>query len=239
MSLNLFTVIEFVVALLATLIVASWLIVRERQARRARDNFERLVLLENQTLRTEVTAVNDELAFVRLTANSAKQLGARMSHAVLEALTEIDSRVGKLNGQQPDATRADDDHQSRLRASENRRLRSAMDRLASTQKIAEQRLSDEIRFNLDRARIIDTSLKGLASRIDGLSDRLNELMRDLNVPSSGPSPEDSPASQANHPDIAQGSPQAAEESKHLVRLTELSLDQSDTRSTVRPNDEAA
>ena len=218
--------------------VAVWLVVRERQAERARENFERLVLLENQTLRTEVTAVNDELALVRLTADSAKQLGARMSRAVLDALTEIDTRIEKLNGQLPDATRANDDHQSKLRASEIRRLRSAMDRLAGIQKIAEQRLSDEIRFNLDRARIIDTSVKGLASRMDGLSDRLNELMRDVNLPSSAP-PEDWSASPANHPDIAQGSPQGAEENQHRARLPELSLAQNDTRSTVRPNDEAA
>jgi methyl-accepting chemotaxis protein len=240
LSLYLFTVIELIVAFLTALVIASWLIVRERRARRSRENFERLVLLENQTLRDDLIAIRDEFTSVRLTADSAKQSVARVGPAVLDALTEIGSRIEKLNGRMQDQNCPNgDDHQSKARASEIANIRSTMDRLANNQKIAEERLADEIRFNLDRARLIDALLKGFGSSMEGLSERLDELMRDLKLPNSGSSSNDSLASHSDHPDIVRAAPQVAKEDNHLTRPPELPSDRNDLPSAVRPSDKAA
>jgi len=240
LSLYLFTVIELTVAFLTTLVMASWLIVRERRARRARENFERLVLLENQTLVDELVTIRDELTAVSFTADSAKQSVARVGRAMADGLMEIDSRIEKLNGRMQEVNRLNDDgHQAKLRASEIANIRSTMDRLANIQKITEERLADEIRFNLDRARLIDASLKGFGSSMVGLSERLDELLRDLKLADSGTFSTDSLASHPNHPDLARAEPQMAEEDNHHGGPPELPLERNDLPSAVPPSDRAA
>ena len=195
--------IALIVAFLTALIIASWLIVCESQARRVRENFERLVLLDNQTFRKELVAFRDEITRVALTATTAEQSIASIANAVSRAIREIDSRLDKLNDRTDNLSRVNDDHHLKLSANEILQLRSTIDKLANIQKITEQRLSDEIRFNLDRASAVDASLKGFGSRIEGLSDHLNDLVRDLSgLSTSVTSLKDSLTSQANQPDTA-------------------------------------
>lgn len=228
------------VAFLTALVIASWLIVRESRASHQRENFERLVLLDNQTIRNELFAIRDEITRVSVTSDTAKQSIASIANAVLRAITDIDSRVEKLNDRTEGLSRANDDHQLKLKASEILQLRSTIDKLANIQKLTEERLSDEIRFNLDRARIVDASVKGFGSRLEELSGRLNDLLRDLSdSPVPAKSVKGSPTSKADQSDIGRETQCVAEKNNDRAQPSEVPLDDSGSTSTVCPSDKAA
>ena len=67
-----------------------------------------------------------------------------------------------------------------VESSEISRFRATLERISKSQKLIEERLSDEIRFNLERAKIADASLRGFASRVEAFSERLDGLVQDYN-----------------------------------------------------------
>jgi hypothetical protein len=176
-----------------TLLLASWMIALERRATIARTNFQRLVALENQTLQDDLATIRDEVARINLVALENQTLR--------DGLTTIRDEVGRIAGiadssnrsvasignVMVDAIKATELRLDTLKAGSLEtasdingigRLRATIERISRFQKITEERLSDEIRFNIERSKIADASLKALANRAEAFSERLNALVQD-------------------------------------------------------------
>jgi hypothetical protein len=237
LSLDLST-IELSIAFLTALVIASWLVVRENRVSREYENLERLVLLDNQTLQNDLIVIRDQITSAALTANLARQSLANLANAVLRAMKEIDSRLDNLNDRTEKFGRINDDHHSKLKASEILQLRTTMEKLASVQKITEERLAHEIRFNLERARAVDGLLKGFGSRIAEFSDQLNELRRNLSDSLGSPTSAEL-ASEADQQNIVRKAQPVAEENGHPICLLEALSGEDDSISPVGRTGEAA
>ncbi len=164
--------------LLVALVLISWIIVRQGRTNLACANLQRLVTLEHQTLIDELNAISDDAAGIAVTAISAKKSVTSIGNAVIGAIRKIETRLDTLQDRIEERGENDDQRARHVDASEVRRLRFTIDRISKSQRLLEERLSDDIRFNLERAKIADTSLKGLVTRMEAFSEQLNRLMHD-------------------------------------------------------------
>ncbi len=193
MSLSYFWGFELALGVVATLVLAGWMIVRQNRMSLACTNLQRLIALEHQTFQDELTAIRDDVACIADTAdfakksavsdvaciadtaNSAKKSVTSIGNAVVEAIGRIETRLDTLQDRIGELDNRADDRNRHVESSEISRLRITIDRISKSQKLIEERLSDEIRFNLERARIADASLKGFANRVEAVSGHLNGL----------------------------------------------------------------
>ncbi len=160
--------IELTLGCVGVLLLAGWIITRENRANLDRTNFQRLVALENQTLQEELATIRDEVARIAGVADSAKKAVTGIGNVMAEAIKVTELQLNKLKDRSPETM---------FDINELGQLRARIERIARFQKIAEERLSDEIRFNIERTRIADASLKGLASRTEAFSERLGVLVQ--------------------------------------------------------------
>ena len=160
------------------LVLISWIIVRQGRTNLVCANLQRLVALEHQTFIDELNAISDDAASIAVTAVSAKKSVTSIGNAVIGAIRKIETRLDTLQDRIEERSIRDDERGRQVDASEVRRLRFTIDRISKSQRLLEERLSDDIRFNLERAKIADTSLKGLVTRMEAFSERLNRLMHD-------------------------------------------------------------
>ncbi len=158
----------------AALLLASWGIIRERQVALTHENLERLVVLENQSFRNDLLAIQDEISKAGQVASSIDQ--AAGVNALLRAIIEIRSRLDELDDRTENIRRIKDHYGPKDK--EVLDLRSAIDKLSHSQTDMEHQLSDENRFYAYRAGVVDALLKGLEDRIDALSSGFSGLMRD-------------------------------------------------------------
>jgi hypothetical protein len=236
-----FWAIEFTVASVTALLIASWLIGRESRASRERENFERRVLSDNLVFRDElIIAVRDEITNATTAADSTKQAITTIAHMVLRAVTEIDTRLDKLKDRTDEISGLNDEYRLKIKASEILQLRTAVDKLTAIQKITEQRLSDEIRFDLDRAKVTDASLRGFAGRMEQFAEDLNELIRKCDHLSAlVASPKEVNTPDSKKIDLTVDEKQAAIDD-HAPALPPSILDHDDqSQAAVYPSDEAA
>jgi hypothetical protein len=152
-----------------TLLLAAWMIVLERRATIARTNFQRFVALENQTLQDELATIRDEVASIAGVAHSSKKAVTSIGNVMVEAIKATELRLDTLKTCSPE---------SALDINDIGRLRATIERISRFQKVTEERLSDEIRFNIERSKIADASLKRLTSQAEAFSERLNALVQD-------------------------------------------------------------
>ena len=160
------------------LVLISWIIGRQGRTNLVCANLQRLVALEHQTFIDELNAISDDAASIAVTAVSAKKSVTSIGNAVIGAIRKIETRLDTLQDRIEERSIRDDERGRQVDASEVRRLRFTIDRISKSQRLLEERLSDDIRFNLERAKIADTSLKGLVARMEAFSERLNRLMHD-------------------------------------------------------------
>ena len=159
------------------LVLISWIIVRQGRANLACANLQRLVALEHQTFINELNAISDDAASIAVTAISAKKSVTSIGNAVIGAIRKIETRLDTLQDRIEERSIRDDERGRQVDASEVRRLRFTIDRISKSQRLLEERLSDDIRFNLERAKVADASLKGVVNRMEAFSERLNRLVQ--------------------------------------------------------------
>ena len=178
MSLSYFWGFELTLVVLTALVLASWIIARQRRADLACTNLQRLVALEHQAFQDELNFIGDDFARIANTADSASKSVTSIGNAVVEAIRKIETRLDRLKEQTDELSNRYDEQSQNFEASEIRQLRATIERISKSQTLIEDRLSDDIRFNLERAKITDASLKGFASRVEAFSERLNALGRE-------------------------------------------------------------
>ena len=139
---------------------------------------ERLVALEHQSLIDELNAIRDDGAGIAVTAVSAKKSVTNIGNAVIAAIRKIETRLDALEDRTKGRGIRDDEWHRQVEASEVRRLRSTIERISKSQRLLEERLSDNIRFDLERAKVADASLRGLVNRMEAFSEQLNGLVHD-------------------------------------------------------------
>jgi hypothetical protein len=192
---------ELALGVLAALVFAGWMIVRQNRANVAHTNLQRLVTLEHQAFQDELNIIRNDVALSVEMVGSAKKSITGIGNAVMEAIGRIETRHDTLQDRIAELTTRNDERDRSAEANEIRQLRGSIERIGKIQKLIEERLSDEIRFSLERAKIADASLKGFANRVETFSERLNGLMQDYNdlsasvglLKEAGPPP---PAAQA-------------------------------------------
>jgi hypothetical protein len=180
LSLSYFLGFELSLGLLATLVFASWTIVRQGRANLAHTNLQRLVALEHQAFQDELIIIRADVARVAETADSTKETVTSIGHAVLEAMRKVETRLSALQNRAEKMGSRDDDRGRNVGESEIRELRTTLARISKSQKLVEERLSDEIRFNLERAKVSDESLRGFANRMATFAQRLTAWEREYN-----------------------------------------------------------
>jgi hypothetical protein len=163
---------------LVALVLISWIIVRQGRTNLVCANLQRLVALEHQTFIDELNAISDDAASIAVTAVSAKKSVTSIGNAVIGAIRKIETRLDTLQDRIEESSIRDDERGRQVDASEVRRLRFTIDRISKSQRLLEERLSDDIRFNLERAKIADASLRGLVNRMEAFSERLNGFLHD-------------------------------------------------------------
>jgi len=156
------------------------MIIRESRANLAHTNLQRLVALEHQAFQHELNIIRDDVARSADTVDSAQKLVTSIGNAVVEAIGRIETRLDTLQGRTEELGNRDDELSRNVESSEISRFRATLERISKSQKLIEERLSDEIRFNLERAKIADASLRGFASRVEAFSERLDGLVQDYN-----------------------------------------------------------
>jgi hypothetical protein len=194
LSLSDFWEFELALGVVTALLFAGWMIVRQNRSDGACSNLQRLVVLEGRAFQDELNTIRGDVAYIldtarsgkklaasdvdRIanTANSAKESIAGISNAMLEAIGKTETRLDTLQARINEL--GDEDRGRNAESGEISRLHAMIERLSKTQKLIEDRLSDEIRFNLERATIADVSLKRFANRVEALSERLNRLLQD-------------------------------------------------------------
>jgi hypothetical protein len=178
LSLPCFFGFEFSLGVLAMLVFASWTIVRQRRADLAHANLRRLVALEHQDFQDELSIIRADVARLAETADSAKKSVTSIGNAVLEAVQKIEARLDASQDRLEELGSRDDDRKRNVEESEIRELRITLARISKSQKLAEERLSDDIRFNLERAKVADESLRGFANRLATFAQRLTASERE-------------------------------------------------------------
>jgi hypothetical protein len=96
----------------------------------------------------------------------------------LEAVQKIEARLDAVQDRVEKLGSRDDDGRRNVEESEIRELRTTLARISKSQKLAEERLSDEIRFNLERAKVSDEGLRGFTNRITTFAQRLTAFERE-------------------------------------------------------------
>ena len=134
--------------------------------------------VEHQTFIDELKAISDDVAGIAVTALSAKKSVTNIGNAVIAAIRKIETRLDALEDRTKERGTRDDEWHRQVEASEVRRLRSTIERISKSQRLLEERVSDNIRFDLERAKVADTSLKGLVTRMEAFSETLNRLVHD-------------------------------------------------------------
>lgn len=176
------------------LLLASWTIARNDRANLARANFQRLVALDNQTFRDELAALHHEVARIEGVAVSTRQAVTSIGNVVAGAIAVIESRFEKSKRRIEELDLRNSEHCTTVNAlcrafeeklqtsrettadqNEISLLQTTIERIARFQKITEDRLADEIRFNIERSRMADSSLKGFATRIEAFAKSLDAL----------------------------------------------------------------
>jgi hypothetical protein len=175
LSLSYFLGFELTLGILAALVFASWTIVRHNRAHLAHANLQRLVALEHQAFQDEINIIRGDVAD---TADSAKRSIKSIGNAVLEAIRKVETRLNALQDRIEELGSRDDERTPNVEVSEIRRIRSTLERISKSQKLIEERLSDDIRFNLERAKVTDASLRGFANRMENFCQRLDALERE-------------------------------------------------------------
>jgi len=163
---------------MATLVFASWTIVRQSRANLAHTNLQRLVALEHRAFQDELNIIRGDVSLVAETAYSAKKSVTSIGNAVLEAIRKIEARFDALQDRIEELGSRDDDRRRNVEAREIRELRTTLARISKSQKLVEERLSDEIRFNLERAKVSDETLRGFTNRIATFAQRLTTFERE-------------------------------------------------------------
>jgi hypothetical protein len=171
---------ELALGVLAALVFAGCMIVRQNRANVAHTNLQRLVALEHQAFQDELNIIRHDVACNAEMVSSARKSITDMGNAVLEAIGRIETRRDTLQDRTAEQTTRNEDRDRGAEANEIRQLRGSIERIGKIQKLIEERLSDEIRFSLERAKIADASLKGFANRVETFSERLNGLAQDYN-----------------------------------------------------------
>ena len=161
--------------------------------------------LEHQSLRDDLNIIRDDIARSADTADSARKSVTGIGNAVVEAIRRIENRLDTLQDRMEELGNRADEQSRDIEVSEINRLRATLERVSKSQRLLEERLSDEIRFNLERARMADTSSKGFANRMEALSEQLNALGRDYSELSSsvGALKQVTPAPPVAAPQVAQ------------------------------------
>ncbi len=156
------------------------MIIRDRRTSLVCTNLQRLVALENQTFQDELNTIRADVARNANTADSAKKSVTSIANVVVEAIKKIESRLDKLKYRTEKLENRNDERDQKVEANEIRQLRASIARIAKIQQLTEERLSDEVRFNLERAKIADASVRGFAKRVEAFSERLNGLVQEYN-----------------------------------------------------------
>ena len=134
--------------------------------------------LEHQSFFDELNAIRDDGDGIAATAVSAKKSVTNIGNAVIAAIKKIETRLDALEDRTKGRATRDDEWHQQVEASEVRRLRAAMERISKSQRLLEERLSDNIRFDLERAKVADASLRGLVNRMEAFSEQLSGLVHD-------------------------------------------------------------
>lgn len=137
MSLSYFLGLEFSLAVLATLVFASWTIVRHRRAGLAHANLRRLVASEHQAFQDELSIIRADVARLAETADSAKKSVTSIGNAVLEAVQKIEARLDASQDRIEKLGSRDDSGRRNVEESEIRELRTTLARISKSQKLAE------------------------------------------------------------------------------------------------------
>lgn len=175
MSVAYFLGFELGLGVLATLVFASWTIVRQNRADLAHDNLQRLVALEHQSFQDELSIIRTDVARVAETGDSAKKSVTNVGTVALAAMLKVEMRFNALQDRIEELGSIDNDRSQNVEASEIRELRTTLARISRSQKLVEERLSDDIRFSLERAKVADESLRGFANRTATFAQRLTAL----------------------------------------------------------------
>jgi len=181
----------------AALLLAGDVIVRKGWASRLRSKFQSRLLLEFHSSQNELVTLRSEMARIADAANSSDMRTAIVGHAVIGVIKEMESQLEKLNTRTEELYDRSSEHDRYIREIRQARnenslkngektagmaeLRTLIEKISQFQKLTEKRLSDEIRFNIERARLADENLKRATDRISNLSERTNAIVQDYVV----------------------------------------------------------